>query len=265
MKKIILAALIAASFAMAGCQRVETGEVGLRQGWDKQIQKTELLPGSFNQTFVGDVMVFPVKQIGLLLKGMQPQTLDNSTLADLDITVIYNINPASVGELYTTESRSFHALNDHNETVLMYNYLTTVANSAAFKSVNKYQAMGIAGHRGDIETDVMVFMNAALKAEKLDMAITIAQVQVKNILPAQSIIDSANAVITAQNALKAKSVELQTATIESQRQDILSRPANINYMHAQAELNISEGVKEGKVSGILIPHGMTMFGGNVGK
>ena len=261
MKQIILILAVCLFIIVgSGCQRIETGEVGLRTGFDKQVQKTELYPGSFNQTFIGDVTTFPVKQIGLQLKDLHPQTSDNSTLQDLDITVIYNINPVSVGELYTTSSRTFHAVNDHGEIVLMYNYLTTVANSAAFKAVNKYPAMGIAGNRGQIEMDIKNFMIKALQDEKLDTALTISQVQVKNILPAQSIIDSANAVITQQNALKAKQIEVDIAGKEAQRQAILAVPANLEYMRVQAQLNISEGVKDGKVNTILIPHGMTMFG-----
>lgn len=253
MKKLFVVAMLAFALLASGCQRIETGEVGLRVGFDKQVNKTELNPGSFNQEIVGDVLVFPVKQIAIQLTKLQPQTSDNSTLADLDITVIYNINPASVGELYTTESRAFHAVNN-GETFLMYSYLSTIGNSAAFKAVNKYPAMGIASNRSAIETDILNFMTEALKKEHLDTAITIAQVQVKNILPAQSIIDSANAVITQQNALKAKQIEVEIASKEADRLAMLSKNvANISYMHAKALSDIAEGVKSGAVKSIIIP------------
>jgi regulator of protease activity HflC (stomatin/prohibitin superfamily) len=246
--------LVIAGLGMTGCQRISTGEVGLREGFDRQVQKTELLPGSFNQTIVGDVLVFPVKQIAMQLDNLKPQTLDNSTLSDLDITVIYNINPAAVGELYTAESHAFNAIDTKGETLLMYNYLMTVANSAAFKAVNKYNALDVTGHRSQIETDIAVIMSAALKAEKLDTAITIAQVQVKNILPAQSIIDSANAVITSQNQQKAKQVEVGTAKLEAERLAMLSSNGqNVKYMQAKAMQDIAEGVKAGSVKAIVIP------------
>lgn len=265
MKKIILVLAIAASFIMSGCSRIETGEVGLRQGFDKQIQKTELQPGSFNQTMVGEVLVFPIKRIGINIKGLQPQTSDGSTLADLDITVIYDINPAAVFDLYTVQSRTFHALNDHNEPVLMYNYLTTVANSAAFKAVNKFDALGIAKQRTSIENDIQATMTVALQAEKLNMALTIVQVQVKNILPAQSIIDSANNVINLQNTLRAKQAEVDIAEKEAKRLTLLSsNHQNIDYMNANSMAVIAQAVLAGKVNTILFPvdfKGMV----NVGK
>ena len=60
MKKTLIAVSLLAVFA-TGCTRIETGEVGLRVGFDKQVKNEELLPGSFNQTLIGSVMTFPVK------------------------------------------------------------------------------------------------------------------------------------------------------------------------------------------------------------
>jgi regulator of protease activity HflC (stomatin/prohibitin superfamily) len=259
-KKLFVMLVIAASVLLSACTRVGTGEVGLRVDWNKQVQKQELYSG-FNQTIIGDVLLFPVKQVGMDLKDLHPQTLDHSTLADLDIMVIYNINPASVGDLYTTEAHSFNAIDSHGETLLMYNYISQLANSAAFKSVNKYNALDVSSKRSEIEADIKSILEAVLKEEKKDVSITIAKVQVKNILPAQSIIDSANAVITAQNAQRTAQVAVGTAKLEAERQEYLSRPSNLDYMRVKSELNISEAVLEGKVNTIIIPHNMTMFGG----
>ena len=48
---LCIAALVVTS---AGCTRIETGEVGLRINFDKTTDPTERLPGSFNQTIIGD-------------------------------------------------------------------------------------------------------------------------------------------------------------------------------------------------------------------
>ena len=263
--KFILALAVLAVTTLAGCQRIETGEVGLRVGFDKQVNVTDQQPGSFNQVLIGDVLTFPVKQIGLQVENMKPQTNDNSTLSDLDITVIYNVNPAAVGELYTKESRAFHGVDAHGETLLMYSYLNTLASSSATKAVSKYDALGIASKRADIETDIARIMTAVLAEKKLDGSLSIAQVQVKNILPAQSIIDSANAVISQQNALRAKQIEVDIAIKESERLSALSKNVqNIQYMNAKALQDIAEGVKAGKVQSIVVPYD---FKGivNVGK
>jgi regulator of protease activity HflC (stomatin/prohibitin superfamily) len=263
MKRIVLLSLAVA--VLSGCERIETGEVGLRVGFDKQVNTTELQPGSFNQTLVGSVLTFPVRDIALTLDNMNPQTADNSTLQDMDITVIYSINPAAVGELYTTKSRAFHARDEGGDIVLMYNYLTTVARSAAYKAAAKHEALKTISARAEIEADTAKYITAALAEEKLDTSLTITKVQVRNIQPAANIIASANAVITAQNNLKAKQVEVDIARKEAERLALLSSNGqNVRYMEAKALQDIAEGVKEGKVQAIVVPYD---FKGiiNVGK
>ena len=79
-KKLVVLVVLAFTVLASGCQRIETGEVGLRRGFDKQIEKVELEPGSFNQEIVGDVLVFPVKQIALNEDKLQQMTADHSVL-----------------------------------------------------------------------------------------------------------------------------------------------------------------------------------------
>lgn len=256
--------LICVSLILAflqGCSRVETGEVGLRVGFDKQVQKTELQPGSFNQVMIGDVLIFPIKQIGIDLKDLHPITSDHTPLKDLELQIIYSINPASAYDLYTTKSHSLNAIDNQNNTLLMYSYMQTIGNSAAQKAVSEYNALDVPIKRSSIEADIKQILVARLSEEKMDSSIIVDQVNVKNAVPADQIVESAMQVINNKNKLAAKNIELDTATVESKLQDVLAKPANIAYMKAKSELNISEGVKDGKVQTILIPHNLTMFGG----
>lgn len=260
MKSSVIVLIFAISIFGAGCQRIETGEIGLRVGFDKQVQKTELQPGSFNQTFVGNVLVFHVKQLTLDYKNLTPQTADHTNLKDMDVQLVYNVNPSAVYDIYTTKSQSMHDY-ENGDIFLMYNFMASIVNSSSQQAVSKYNALDVATHRSDIETDIRNIINQKLKEEKLDSSITIDLVQVRNAVPSDEVVQSATNVINAQNELRTKQVQLQTAKIEAERQEMLARPANIAYMKAQSELNISEGVKEGKVQTVLIPHGLTMFGG----
>ncbi|HLP99193.1 MAG TPA: SPFH domain-containing protein [Sideroxyarcus sp.] len=259
MKKLITLLLVAV--VAVGCTRIETGEVGLRVGFDKQVALQELSPGSFNQVIIGDVLTFPVRDIAVNLDDLRPQTQDNSTLSEMDMTVIYSINPAAVGELYTAKARAFHAEGEDGDTYLMFNYMVTVARTAAYKAAAKFPAMDSVRKRDEIESETTKLVQEALKAEKLDTALTLTKVQVRAITPAQTIIDTANDAIAAQNRLVTVKKQVEIAEQEAKRQELLSRPANIAYMKAQAELNISEGVRDGKVSTIVIPSQLTMLGG----
>lgn len=251
-------ALLVLALAFAGCTRIETGEVGVRVNSSRQIEGTELQPGSWNQTIIGSVLEFPVKDIPLMLENKTPLTADNSALADFDVSVVYAINPSSVSELYSTKSKSFHAESKEG-TLLMYNYVFTLVNNASYKAVRGYKSLEVADNRAVIEQEIMKNVNEQLKVEKLDTAITLNVVQVRNVQPNAAILQAATEYVKAQNELKIKETEVAIAKKESERMAALANNSvqSIQYMNAQAALNISEGIKNGKVQTIVVPSNMT--------
>ncbi len=245
----------ALAVALGGCARVETGEVGLRVGFDKQVNPTELQPGSFNQVLVGDVLHFQVRSIAVSIENRTPQTADNSTMKDFDLTAIYDVNPTSVSELWTKQSRAFHVVNNAGETYLMYNYMTNIINSAANKAVRDYKALEVADNRSNIEQKIKALVEASLKEEGLDKALTLSQVQVRTTQLSDDIVASANAVVRATNDLNAKTIEVETSKKEAERLTFLAQnKGNIDYMNARATADIAEGVKNGKVQTIIVPY-----------
>ncbi len=257
MKKSVLAIAMLAVFA-TGCTRIETGEVGVRVGFDKQVKPGELLPGSFNQVLIGDVLTFPVKDVNVKLDDMTPVAKDNSTMKDFDAVVIYNINQAQVAELYSQKSQAFHA--KHNGDIyLMYNYIVQAARNAIYKEARKYEALDMADNRQAMEQAIREQIQKSLAEEKLDGSLTIGQVLIRNIVPADSVVASANELVRAKNEFKQKEVEVQTAKKEAERMAALANnsASSIAFMNAQAALNISEGIKNGKVQTIVVPSNMT--------
>jgi regulator of protease activity HflC (stomatin/prohibitin superfamily) len=249
-----LLALSAVIVAATGCTRIETGEVGVRVGFDKQVQSGELLPGSFNQTLVGTVLTFPVKDVNVVLENMTPVAKDNSTMKDLDAVVVYNINPQNVSELYSTKNKSFHA-EFKGDTYVMYNYIVQNARNAIYKAARKYEALDMADNRTEMENYIKDEIQRNLAEEKLDGSITINQVMIRNVLPSDTVVESANALVRSKNELKQKEVEVKTAEAESRRMAALANNSgsSIAFMQAQAMLNISEGIKAGKVQTIVVP------------
>ena len=256
MKQIFRLAIVAGLIATTvGCQRIETGEVGVRVGFDKQVKPGELQPGSFNQTLIGDVLTFPVRDVSVKIDDMTPLAKDNSTMKDMDVTVIYNINPNQVSELYVSKNRSFHV--KHNgDTYLMYNYIFNASRNAAYKAARKYDALTMNDSRAQMEQDMKEIIAKTLADENLAGSLT----------PADSVVASANELVRAKNELLQKEVEVKTAEAESRRMAALTNQSaqSIAYMQAQSLMNISEGVKNGKVHTIVVP---TDFKGmvNVGK
>ena len=148
----------------------------------------------------------------------------------------------------------------------MYNYIFNATRNAVYKSSRKYEALDMADNRPAMEVEVKELIQKTLADEKLDGTITISQVLIRNIVPADSVVESANALVRAKNEFKQKEVEVQTAKKEAERMTALANQgqASIAYMQAQAMMNISEGIKNGRVQTIVVPQdfkGMV----NVGK
>lgn len=258
MKRFALVSLLAAAVLATGCTRIETGEVGVRVGFDKQVQSGELLPGSFNQVLIGDVLTFPVKDVNVVLENMTPVAKDNSTMKDFDAVVVYNISSAQVAELYSQKNRAFHT-ESKGDVYLMYNYIVQNARNAIYKAARKYEALDMADNRSEMENFIKEEIVRNLAEEKLDGSITINQVLIRNVVPADSVVASANELVKAKNELKQKEVEVQTAKKEAERMAALANnsASSIAFMNAQAALNISEGIKNGKVQTIVVPSNMT--------
>ena len=255
MNRFVKLSLIAASVALtSACTRIETGEVGVRVGFDKQVQPGELLPGSFNQSLIGNILTFPIKDVNVILNDMTPVTKDNSTMKDFDAVVVYNVNPGQVAELYSTKNKSFHA-EIKGDTYVMYNYIVQNARNSIYKAARKYEALDMADARSDMENFIKEEITRNLTEEKLDGSITISQVLIRNVVPADSVVASANELVKAKNELKQKEVEVKTAEAESRRMAALAANSgsSIAFMQAQAMLNISEGIKAGKVQTIVVP------------
>jgi hypothetical protein len=137
----------------------------------------------------------------------------------------------------------------------MYNYIQNITKNAIYKSARKYDALTMNDARQNIEIEVKEIINNTLEEEHLENAINISQILVRAIVPADAIVESANNLVRAKNALLQKEVEVGTATKEAERIGVLNaNKGAVEYMNAMALMNISEGIKEGKVSAIVVPY-----------
>lgn len=261
MRKILSISILAAALALGGCTRIETGEVGLRVNASLEVQGTELLPGSWNQTMVGSVLEFPVRDIAGTLEDKNPLTADDVAMKDVDMFYVYSIAPGCVSDIWAKQSRTFHHVDDRHNTYLMSFYVNQLMNNALYKSVRKYSTKDVSDKREDIEKGVATLVKDKLTLEKLDMCINVQTVTVRNMQIPDSIRDSAAAVVRSQNELRVKQNEVDIAKKEAERMQALSSNSgsSIAYMDAQARLNISEAAKAGKVNTIVVPYDFKGF------
>ena len=250
-----ISAIVAACVLATACTRIPTGEVGLRVDMSNQVQTQELQPGSWNQTLIGHVINFPVREIAVQVNDKHPLTADNSAMGDFDVTVVYSINPAAVSDIYSTKSKVFHDMDASGDIQLMHKYIETLIINAENVAVREYKSLEIADNRQKIEASIHNHIVTELKNEKLDTALTISAVQIRSAVPNQAILDSATQYVKSQNELKIKENEVKLAKLESERMAALAANSgqSIAYMQAQAQMKIAEGVANGKVQTIVVP------------
>ncbi|MNK09887.1 SPFH domain / Band 7 family protein [compost metagenome] len=268
MKKLILFCLFA--LTLAGCSRVEQGHIGIRQNWDKTIEQGELTPGVHSSVF-SEVIEAAANEVNLYIENAHPLTADKTTLSDLDLNVMYTVEPNAISELYSG-FKARHVVDEHKVVYVMQKYLVTIINSAVSDAVGKYKALEANDNRKAIETDIRVAIIEKLKEEKLDGKIKIGSIIIKNLAIDPALTASNMAVIKAANEYRAKEYEVKTAQQEANRMEILAKqsgPQYVEYMKAQSQLIVSQGLVEAMKAGrgsqtIIIPADFKGFL-NVGK
>jgi regulator of protease activity HflC (stomatin/prohibitin superfamily) len=148
----------------------------------------------------------------------------------------------------------------------MYNYIVQTARNAIYKEARKYEALDMADNRQVMEQAIKEQIQKSLAEEKLDGSLVVGQVLIRNVVPADSVVASANELVRAKNELKQKEVEVKTAEAEARRMQALANQGSqsIAYMQAKAQADIAEGIKNGRVNAIVVPYDFKGFV-NVGK
>ncbi len=86
----------------------------------------------------------------------------------------------------------------------MYNYIVQTTRNAIYKEARKYEALDMADNRQAMEQAIKEQIQKSLADEKLDGSLVVGQVLIRNILPADSVVASANELVRAKNELKQK-------------------------------------------------------------
>jgi regulator of protease activity HflC (stomatin/prohibitin superfamily) len=207
------------------------------------------------QTIIGDVLTFPTRDIQVNLDNKGYQTGDNTKLSDFDITMVYSIKQESVAELYSTKSKSFHKKEKDGDIILMAVYVETVLNNASYKAVREYKALEVGDKREALEKKILELIQEKLTDDGLSNSLQVTSIAIRSILPNEEILKSATEYVKAQNELRIKETEVAIAKKESERMAALASNSgqSIQYMQAQANMKIAEGIASGKVNTIVVP------------
>ena len=243
--KLILISILFTVFS--ACTRIETGEVGLRREFSGTVRLEELSVG-FHQTVLGDVIKFSIKEILIPIDDLRPQTLDKTTMKEMDLNFLYTVNPGAVGELFIKYGSPAHMRdNETGDLYPMANYVTPFVRASLYTAVSRYNALDVNDNRQKIEEEVIETVRKKLTTEGLGDQISISQINIRNIQIADALIESANNVVKAQNDLKTKMTEIQIAKAEASRIEALIKFSDERYirlLQAQASMKQADSLFE---------------------
>lgn len=262
MKKFFVMLMVVFAVLASGCTRVETGHVGIRVNFNGTYDTQELQPG-FHQTVIGSVKEVVSNEMTIEVPNLTPQTKDKTVMHDMDLAFTYTVQPSSIVELMTNYKGRDLVAQD-GSIYPVGQYVANIVTTSTADVISKYDALEANDNREKIRAEILNQTRTLLTQEKLDGIVHVKQLFVKNMQIDPKLTNSALAAIAAENELKAKKVQVQVAVAEAERAKALSNVQNLEYMKVQAQLNISEAIKEGKVNTIIIPSNLTMLG-HVGK
>ena len=139
----------------------------------------------------------------------------------------------------------------------MATFMKNLVRSAAYSAVGAIPALEVnqEKNRQAITDAIRANVLRKLQDEKLEGILTLKSVLIRNLQPAKEIVDSATAVVTRQNELAAKKTEVSIAEEEAKRIAMLnSNSKAIEYMNAQATMEIAKALREGKVHAVVVPY-----------
>lgn len=210
MKTIFVVVL---ALALVGCGRIETGSVGVRTNFNKQVELAEMNPG-FYTAFLTSVDEYTVKEIEVKFDNLTPKGKDNLSLADFDVSLWYQPLSSQVAEMYVKYSGMSPC--DHGVCYPAYNLVARVAQGAIFDAVSQYESLTIHTKRGDLESKIKTLVQAELdKGDKGVFIIT--KVVVRQIKTDPKLEASIQAAVQMQKQTEAKGLEVELAKAEARR------------------------------------------------
>lgn len=214
MKKVILASVVAAIVLnLSGCGRIETGYVGIRTDFNKTVQTVPMQPG-FYTALLSSVDEYVVKEIEVKFDNLTPKGKDNLVLADFDVSIWYQPNPAKIGDLAIKYSGM--SAYDHGYFYPSFNLVERSARGAIFDVVSKYDSLTIHTKRAELEQAIGKAVQEELETKDKN-TFTITRVVVRQIKTDPALEKSIQQAVQMQKQTEAKELEVKLAEAEARR------------------------------------------------
>lgn len=212
MKKLLIAF---AAIWLTACSQIDTGNVGVESTLG-QVKK-EIMPPGVYFTMFKKVTEVSAKELRLQLDDMKPQTNDKITLADLDVDIYVQIDPAHAPEIMTRWPGDVAEVRGEDGMRVGINYVTRQAREAIYNSVSKRGSATVHAERTEMAAQIVELLQKDLDESAGKGWFFVRSANVRNLEtdPAleKAIKESANR----QFQINAKQKEVELARAEAER------------------------------------------------
>lgn len=215
MKRILT---IAAAASLAACTQIDTGNIGVESTLG-QVKKETMPPGVYFTIFKR-VTEVSAKELRLSLEDMKPQTKDKITLADLDIDIFYQIDPAKASEIMTKWPGDAVEYKGEDGVRIGNGYVTRQAREAIYNAIAKYGSDTVHTERVAIAADVVKSLQADLDESAGKGMFFVKSANVRNLVTDPALEQQIKLAANRNFEIAAKQKEVELAKAEADRKRV---------------------------------------------
>lgn len=212
MKKLLFLLPILAFLFATGCERIDTGSVGVESVMG-QYKIEELAPGVY-WTLFKRVDEFTAKQVVVSLQDLKAQSRDRLVMTDYDVDVFYRVTPNKVADLvvkYRGDVETFQG-----DYVAAYNRVARSAREAAYRAASLHDSLNMHTEREALATEIKKFLQADLDSED-PQTFTVTDINIRALVPDPKLASTSLANAEMQNRIEQKNKEIELARKENDR------------------------------------------------
>ena len=260
-------ALLAVAIALTSCGTIESGNVGVRTTLGK-VNPEEVEPGIYlGLPGISRVQEFSSKEIGIDLNDLTPKARDNLSLRDLDVTVYYRVQPASIADLYVKYAAQ-HGLEEGKRNVYLpaIGLLQRLARNAVFEQAAQIDSLVMHTRRDELSASVLRSLQAELDTNDKGV-ITVTRVVIRALTTDPAIEKAIQDSVAAQKQLETTKQRIAIAEAEAQVEikkaegiakanQIINQSLTREYLQHQSNLALQKFAEKGGTNTVVIPANM---------
>ena len=264
MKKLLL---ILTVMFLSACSQIDTGNVGVESTLG-QVKKETLSPGVYFTLFKR-VTEVSAKELRLSLDDMKPQTNDKITLADLDVDIYVQIDPAHAPDIMTRWPGDMTHLKDEDGYRIGFNYVTRQAREAVYTAISKRGSATVHAERTEIAAQLVELLQKDLDESAGKGWFFVRSANVRNLVTDPALEEAIKQAANRQFQINAKQKEVELAKAEADRMRVEAQGV-ADSVRIKAQAVAAQGGQEyiqlkaiekwdGKLPTTMVPGSTTPF------